>query len=63
MFVSNVEKWKNICLEAENVASEVLNSDEAKAELSINEARDLLRYFGDDEFVEINDQYEFVVKE
>lgn len=60
--MSNLEKWKEICYTAENVASEVLNSEEAKAELTIDEARKLLEYFGDDEFIEINDNYEFIVK-
>lgn len=60
--MSNLEKWKQICLEADNVASEVLNSEEAKAELTIDEARELLKYFGDDEFIEINDNYEFIIK-
>lgn len=58
--MSNLEKWKEICYTAENVASEVLNSEEAKAELTIDEARELLEYFGDNEYVIINDDYEFI---
>ena len=58
--MSNLEKWKEICHAAENVASEVLNSEEAKAELTIDEARELLKYFGDDEYIIINDNYEFI---
>lgn len=57
------EKWKDICYNAENVASEVLNCDEAKAELTVNEIRRLLFIFGDDEFVEVTDDKEFVGKE
>ena len=58
--MSNLEKWKQICLESDNVASEVLNSEEAKAELTIDEATELLNYFGDNEYVIINDDYEFI---
>ena len=58
--MSNLEKWKQICLKSDNVASEVLNSEEAKAELTIDEARELLRYFGDDEYIIITNDYKFI---
>ena len=52
---TTVEKWKRICLEADNVASEVLASEDAKNELSAEEMREILKYTGDDEFVNVSD--------
>jgi hypothetical protein len=57
------KKWRYICLVSDTVASEILNTDEAKQQLSIAESRNLLKYFGDDEFIEITDDYEFVTLE
>lgn len=59
---TTVEKWKRICLEAENVASEVLASEEAKNELSAEEMREILQYTGDDEFVNVSDDGEISIK-
>ncbi|MBO5319043.1 MAG: hypothetical protein J6B01_04445 [Ruminococcus sp.] len=60
--MSKVEKWKDICLKAENVASEVLDCPEAKDELSVKEIRDILRWAGDDEFVTVTNDKRIVVR-
>lgn len=49
------KKWKDICLNAENVASEVLRCKEAQEELTVEEIRELLHYTGDDEYVYVSD--------
>lgn len=58
----NFKKWYDICFSAENVASEVLNCEEAKNELSVQEFRDLFELFGDDEYVDVNDDKNIVNK-
>lgn len=56
------EKWKDICLKADNVASEVLRDPEAKDELTIEEMRAILRYTGDDEYVTVTNDKRIVVR-
>lgn len=56
------KKWYDICLNADNVASEVLRDAEAKSELTVEEIRQLLREFGDDEFVTVTNDKRFVVR-
>lgn len=58
-----VEKWKEICINAENVASEVLNCDEARAELTSGEMRYILEWSGDDEYVEVDEKRNIKVRE
>lgn len=60
---TTVEKWKEICLNAENVASEVLNCDEARAELTPGEMRYILEWSGDDEYVEVDEKRNIKVRE
>lgn len=56
------KKWYDICLNADNVASEVLRDPEAKSELTVEEIRQLLREFGDDEYVTVTNDKRFVVR-
>lgn len=58
-----VEKWKEICMNADNVASEVLDCDEARKELTSTEMRYILEWSGDDEFVEVDDSRHIKVKD
>lgn len=60
--MSKMQKWKDICLKAENVASEVLNCPEAKDDLSANELREILKWAGDDEFVVVTNDKRIVVR-
>lgn len=53
--MENLKKWYKICLEEENVASEILNGKDARKELSVHEIRELLKIFGEDKFVEVLD--------
>lgn len=48
-------KWYEECFFADNVASEVLNCEEAREDLTKKEIEDLLKEFGDDEYVTVND--------
>lgn len=48
-------KWYNECFTADNIASEVLDCDEARKDLTKNEIENLLKVFGDDEYVTVND--------
>lgn len=58
-----VEKWKEICMAADNVASEVLNCDDARKELTSAEIRYILECNGDDEFLEVDDSGHIKVKD
>ena len=50
----NYKKWYDICFSADNCASEVLDSEEAKKDLSKEEIELLLSEFGDDEYVRVD---------
>lgn len=58
-----VEKWKKICMSADNVASEVLDCDEARNELTREEIHYILEWSGDNEFVEVDDSKHIEVKD
>lgn len=55
-----LKKWYEICLLADNVASEVLKCEEAKNDLTVDQMKMLLKYFGDDEFVTVDDDKNIV---
>ena len=57
---NNLKKWYDICLDADNVASEVLNCEEARAELSVDQMRYILQETGDNEFVYVNENKEII---
>lgn len=59
-FMSNLEKWKDICRNAENVASEILRCEEAKADLTAEEMRVILHWSGDDDYVYVTDNKEIL---
>lgn len=56
------EKWKDICLTADNVASKVLDCQEAKQELSAQDMREILRITGDDEYVVVTNDKRIYVR-
>lgn len=58
-----VEKWKEICMNADNVASEVLDCDDARKELTSAEIRYILECNGDDEFLEVDNSGHIKVKD
>ena len=50
----NYKKWYDICFSADNCTSEVLDSEEARKDLSKEEIELLLQEFGDDEYVKVD---------
>lgn len=58
--MSNLEKWKDICRNSENVASEVLRCEEAKSDLTAEEMRAILHWSGDDDFVYVTNDKEIL---
>lgn len=54
------EKWYREIFLADNVASEVLDCEEAKAELTVEEMRELIEAFGEEDFVTVTDEKELV---
>lgn len=50
----NYNKWYSECFTADNVASEVLDCDEARKDLTKNEMEELLVEFGEHEYVTVN---------
>lgn len=54
------EKWYKQIFLADNVASEVLDCKEAREELTVEEMRELLEAFGEEDFVTVTDDKEIV---
>lgn len=57
---TKLNKWKDICFNAENVASEVLDVGKAAEELTKDEMQEILDWTGDSEYVFVNDNKEIV---
>lgn len=56
-----IDEWKEILLSVNNVASEILREDRAK-ELSLEEKRELLKWSGDEKYVNLFDDGEITCK-
>lgn len=60
--MSKIEKWKNIYSSSNVVGSELLRSEEARNDLTVEEMREFLQWSGDDEFVEVDENKNIIVK-